>query len=183
MEGTAEPVDRPALRRPGWLTRFLAELNSLSPEHDRLIRLIILERLVKSSILTVLALGVLVVGRTGQITRWTQVVHDQLNLNAGDNLIVEWLERLLQAIGVYRHLTALALGLIAYSALEATEGIGLARRKRWAEYLTVLATSLLIPYEIFEVVRHVTLFKVGALILNLAIVCYLTYRKRLFVDV
>lgn len=56
-------------------------------------------------------------------------------------------------------------------------------RRRWAEYLTVIATGTLIPYEAYQVVRHPTLFKVGALLLNLAVVGYLAYRKRLFVGV
>jgi uncharacterized membrane protein (DUF2068 family) len=56
-------------------------------------------------------------------------------------------------------------------------------RRRWAEYLTVFATGILIPYEAYEVVRHITLFKVGALLLNIAVVAYLAYRKRLFVGV
>jgi len=72
---------------------------------------------------------------------------------------------------------------ILYAALEATEGVGLAMRRRWAEYLTVIATGILIPYEAYEVVRRPTFFKVGALFLNLAVVGYLAYRKRLFVGV
>src|SRR5437899_6513492 len=40
---------------------------------------------------------------------------------------------------------------------------GLAMRRRWAEYLTVIATGILIPYEAYEVVKHVTLFKVTCL--------------------
>src|SRR5207245_2852818 len=63
------------------------------------------------------------------------------------------------------------------------EGVGLAMRRRWAEYLTVIATGILIPYEAYEVVKHVTLFKVGALLLSLAVVGYLAYRKRLFVGI
>ena len=56
-------------------------------------------------------------------------------------------------------------------------------RRRWAEYLTVIATGALIPFEAYEVVHKVTLFRVGALLLNLAVVGYLAYRKRLFVGI
>ena len=62
-------------------------------------------------------------------------------------------------------------------------GIGLAMRRRWAEYLTVIATGVLIPFEAYEVVHKVTLFRVGALLLNVAVVGYLAYRKRLFVGI
>ena len=48
---------------------------------------------------------------------------------------------------------------------------------------TVAAVLRMIPYEVYEVIHHVTLFKVGALLLNLAVVGYLAYRKRLFVGI
>jgi uncharacterized membrane protein (DUF2068 family) len=35
---------------------------------------------------------------------------------------------------------------------------------------------------VWEVVHRVTLFRTGALAVNVAIVVYLAYRKRLFVD-
>jgi len=91
--------------------------------------------------------------------------------------------RLLAYVGSFNHITILAVSAIAYAALEGTEGVGLAMRRRWAEYLTVIATGILIPYEAYEVVHRVTLFKVGALLLNLAVVGYLAYRKRLFVGI
>ena len=91
--------------------------------------------------------------------------------------------RALLYIGSFNHITLLAVSAIVYAALEATEGVGLAMRRRWAEYLTVIATGVLIPYEAYEVVARPTLFKVGALLLNLAVVGYLAYRKRLFVGV
>jgi uncharacterized membrane protein (DUF2068 family) len=47
----------------------------------------------------------------------------------------------------------------------------------------VIATGVLIPYEAYEVIHHVTLFKIGALLLNVAVVGYLAYRKRLFVGI
>ena len=71
--------------------------------------------------------------------------------------------------------------MFAYALVEGTEGIGLAMRRRWAEYLIVVATGLLIPYEVWEVIHKVTIFRVGGLLLNVAIVVYLAYRKRLFV--
>jgi uncharacterized membrane protein (DUF2068 family) len=91
-----------------------------------------------------------------------------------------------QAARLHRHLHphhGAAIGVIAYAILEGTEGVGLAMRRRWAEYLTVIATGILIPYEAYEVIHRATLFKVGALLLNVAVVGYLAYRKRLFVGV
>ena len=60
-----------------------------------------------------------------------------------------------------------------YAALFLTEGIGLLRRKRWAEYLTVVATSSLIPVEIYEVWLRVTPLRICFFLGNIAILVYL----------
>lgn len=65
---------------------------------------------------------------------------------------------------------------LAYGALEGAESYGLFRRRRWGEYLTVLATSLLLIPEVAELVRNQTIFKVAALLVNVAIVVYLVVR-------
>ena len=152
-------------------------------EHDAFIKVIIVERIVKSIALIALAIGLLVAGEKGLLTTWAQYAQDQLNLDADNGVIAQLLLRLLLLIGKFNHITVLAIGAIAYALLEGTEGVGLAMRRRWAEYLTVIATGILIPYEAYEVVHRATLFKVGALLLNLAVVGYLAYRKRLFVGI
>ena len=67
---------------------------------------------------------------------------------------------------------------ILYGLLEGVESYGLFRRYRWAEYLTVVATSLLFVPEIDELVKKPSLLKVGAFVVNLAIVVYLIVRLR-----
>jgi len=62
-----------------------------------------------------------------------------------------------------------------YAALLLTEGIGLLRQKRWAEYLTVVATASFIPLEIYEIHRHVTWVRVLVFVINLAILAYLFF--------
>jgi len=170
-------------RRPHYLRRFWAELGRIGGEHDAFIKVIIVERIVKSIALIALAIGLLVAGEKGLLTMWAQYAQDQLNLDADSDVITRLLLRLLLLVGNFSHINVLAIGAIGYALLEGTEGVGLAMRRRWAEYLTVIATGILIPYEAYEVVHRVTLFKVGALLLNLAVVGYLAYRKRLFVGV
>jgi uncharacterized membrane protein (DUF2068 family) len=72
----------------------------------------------------------------------------------------------------------LALG---YGLLELVEGTGLWLDQLWAEYLTVVATSLLIPFEVYELVRHPSVLKAGGIAVNLLIVAYLAHllRRRL----
>ena len=150
-------------------------------EHDAFIKAIIFERNVKAAGLIALAIGLLVAGRTGLLAGWAEYAQDQLNLAASNSLIVDLLLKVVIYIGNFSHTTLLAVGAIVYALLEGTEGVGLAMRRRWAEYLTVIATGLLIPYEAYEVIHKLTLFKVGALLLNVAVVGYLAYRKRLVV--
>ena len=166
-----------------YLARLWAELGRLGGEHDAFIKIIIIERIAKAIVLTALAVGLLVAGGKGWLGEWSQYAQDQLNLNVGHSVIVQLLLRLLLIIGKFNHTTVLAIGAITYALLEGTEGVGLAMRRRWAEYLTVIATGILIPYELYEVLHRASLFKVGALLLNLGVVGNLAYRKRLFVGV
>ena len=64
-------------------------------------------------------------------------------------------------------------GALAYGMLELVEGVGLFYRKRWAEWLTVVATSLLIPLELYELVRNPSLLKAGGITVNIVVVVYL----------
>ena len=59
-----------------------------------------------------------------------------------------------------------------------TEGLGLLFRKRWAEYLTVVATSAFVPLELYEIARHLTLTRLVVLVVNIVIVGYLLVRLR-----
>jgi len=169
--------------RPHYFARLWQELGTIGGEHDAFIKVIIVERIIKAIVLVALGVGLLVAGRKGWLDMWATWAENQLNLNVGRNIIVQLLLRLLAYIGAFNHITILAISAMAYAALEGTEGIGLAMRRRWAEYLTVIATGILIPYEAYEVINHATLFKVGALLLNLAVVGYLANRKRLFVGI
>jgi uncharacterized membrane protein (DUF2068 family) len=72
----------------------------------------------------------------------------------------------------------LAAACFGYAALFATEGIGLWLEVRWAEYLTIVATALLVPIELYEIAQRVTLLRCGALVANVLIVIYLIWRVR-----
>jgi len=73
---------------------------------------------------------------------------------------------------------AAAVAAFAYAALFFVEGIGLFLRKRWAEWLTIIATGSLIPIEIYEIVHRVTTIKIAVLAINIAVVIYLIVRVR-----
>ena len=68
----------------------------------------------------------------------------------------------------------------AYATLEAVEAVFLWRGRRWAEYLTVVATAGLLPLELWELSRGVSVLKATTLVINLAILVWLVWHKRLF---
>jgi uncharacterized membrane protein (DUF2068 family) len=52
--------------------------------------------------------------------------------------------------------------------------------KRWAEYLTAVATAGFLPFEIKALVDRVTVLRVATLVINVAILAWLLWRKHLF---
>ena len=77
-------------------------------------------------------------------------------------------------------LTEVGLALLAFGVLEGVEAVGLWFMKRWAEYLTFVATTVLLPLEVYEIIHKGTVLKVIGFVINLAVVVYLLYAKRLF---
>ena len=62
-----------------------------------------------------------------------------------------------------------------YSALALTEGIGLLLEKVWAEYLTLILTISFLPWELYELARRPDWFRLGLLLINLAVLAYLVW--------
>jgi uncharacterized membrane protein (DUF2068 family) len=77
-------------------------------------------------------------------------------------------------------LRELGIALLAYGILEGVEAVGLWFAKRWAEYLTFIATTILLVPEVYELTNRATVLKVVGFIINLAVVIYLLFAKRLF---
>jgi uncharacterized membrane protein (DUF2068 family) len=79
-----------------------------------------------------------------------------------------------------RTLTYLAIGLAAYALIELVESVGLWRGQRWGEYFAMVATSVFLPYEIYELAGKITWLRVTAFAINLLLVIYLVWTRRLF---
>ena len=77
-----------------------------------------------------------------------------------------------------KQLKELSVGTFVYAGLRFAEGFGLAARKKWAEYLTVIATGLFIPLEIYEMIHHLTYVRIVVFLTNVAVVVYLVVRLR-----
>ncbi len=79
-----------------------------------------------------------------------------------------------------RRQTTMAITAFAYAALMGAEGVTLYLRKPWARWFTIIATSSLIPLEVYEIVRALHPIRVVVLSANAAIVVYLLNRKEIF---
>ncbi len=75
-------------------------------------------------------------------------------------------------------LRTFAMATFAYAGLFLVEGIGLWQGLHWAEVLTLIATSTLIPVELYELSIGISFAKIMVLVLNLMILGYLIMRLR-----
>lgn len=143
------------------------------PSKERLLKLIVAFKFFKGALLIAVALG----------------AHHLLNSNVSDfaehlvdSFRVDPQNRYIHAILVKlqfmseKRLKELSIGSFFYAAIVLTEGTGLALRKRWAEYFTIIVTASFLPLEIYELARRVTAVKIVVLLINLAIVVYLVGR-------
>jgi uncharacterized membrane protein (DUF2068 family) len=140
-----------------------------------LIRLIALFKLLKTILFIAVGIGafkLLYGDAAAMLERWVTA----LGLDPGNQFIERALNK---AAGLTPNkIKGLGVGSFIYAALFLTEGIGLWLLERWAEWLTVIITSSLIPVEIYEIHRHATAIKVAVLFINVAIAAYLIYRLR-----
>jgi hypothetical protein len=71
------------------------------------------------------------------------------------------------------HAKTLAVATLLYALLFAVEGTGLLWKRRWAEWLTVVATGSLVPIEVWEVSHRPGAIKVLVVVVNIAVVWFL----------
>jgi uncharacterized membrane protein (DUF2068 family) len=147
----------------------------MKSSEDRLIRLIAICKLFKAALLIAFGVGAF------------RLIHKDLG-----NVLEHWIRALRfdpgqhfldMALAKASHVSPeqirkVGVGSFIYAALFLTEGTGLWMRKRWAERLTIIITSSLVPIEIYEIYRHPSWVKVVVLALNVAIVVYLIYHMR-----
>jgi uncharacterized membrane protein (DUF2068 family) len=136
---------------------------------------IALFKFVKGAVLLALAFGALSFlhkNMASEVEHWL----GQLRIDP-DNQFIGALLRKLQLVHAkeLKELSALGAG---YAALFLTEGTGLLFRKRWAEWLTIVATSSLMPIEVYKLVEEFTAVRLVALLINAAVVLYLIYLVR-----
>ena len=98
------------------------------------------------------------------------------HLNPGGHYIREAVEKV---AGLSDHnFVVIGYVLFLYAVLYTIEGVGLWMELRWVEWMTVVTTSLAIPFEIFEMFHKPGPIKAVVLIANVAILAYLIWFVR-----
>lgn len=141
----------------------------------RLLRTIAIFKFIKAALLAAAGIGALRLVKLDVFEYATYLV-GRFHLNPGNHFVAEALARATSITPQRLH----EFGIIAfiYSALFLAEGIGLWSLKRWGEWITVVITSSLLPFEIYELWRRFTFSKTAVLVINIAVVCYLVMRLR-----
>ena len=179
------PPDHPARKYPPAREEINLPLRG-KPLRDRyVLRLIALDRVLHFLILSALAAAILLFAsnRVALNAEFTKILND-LQGSVGGPLansnhgIVHDLQRLF-SVNI-KNLYLLGVAIAAYALMEGVEAIGLWFAKRWAEYLTFIATIVFIPYEVDELIKGISVLKVLTFVINVAIAAYLLWAKRLF---
>jgi uncharacterized membrane protein (DUF2068 family) len=143
---------------------------------DGALLVIAIFKFIKGAVLLALAFGALTFFLHKDVASEVEHWLDQLRIDSDNHFIGALLSKL-QLVHTKELKELSALG-AAYAALFLTEGTGLLFRKRWAEWLTIIATSSLMPFEMYELVQKFTVVRLLALLVNAAVVLYLIYLVR-----
>ncbi|MGC8499799.1 MAG: DUF2127 domain-containing protein [Leptospirales bacterium] len=149
----------------------------LSRRSPLFLKYIILERIAKGSLAFLIGIGGLSLGpvRLNHLLyHWAQ----NLNIDT-DNAFTGQIFRKTGLVGP-NMLMIISVGGVVYGLLNLVVAWGLHRRFRWAEYMTIIEISALIPLEVYAMHSHFSNWRLGAFVLNVLIVIYLLKNRQLF---
>ncbi|HYL20757.1 MAG TPA: DUF2127 domain-containing protein [Gemmatimonadales bacterium] len=140
------------------------------------LRAIAVYKFCKSLLLVIVALGALQLSHpevVARVQRWVDAF-----AASSDRRAVQHVLGLITGLSPQR-LELVAVGALLYTVLFTVEGVGLWLGTRWGAYLTVIATSLFVPVEVFALARHLSAPRAAALVVNLVVVAYLVHHLRI----
>lgn len=130
-------------------------------------------KFVKAALL--IAVGVKLLSLFGRdVHEWATEFITRHGIDTANRYVESTLAKL-EGVG-NQHIVVFSSVAFGYSGLLLTEGVGLWMQKRWAEYLTAIATAIFIPLELYELYERFTWVRIGILALNGFVVWYLVTR-------
>jgi uncharacterized membrane protein (DUF2068 family) len=160
----------------------MTNLRTKNPAHElamlqgtrrvRYLKLIALFKIAKGVLLLVLGVSLLFLNaRTGWMHAASSWIADEILLK--HSAPVAYMLHKLQAVLAGHTLRATGLLALFYTAVLFTEGIGVYMQQRWAEFLMIFATAMLIPVEIRHLLHRPGLVSALILLANCFIVWFL----------
>ena len=144
-------------------------------ERTLTIHLIALEKVTKATVLIVAGFRLLsLLGR--DVHEWAMQFINRHGIDLANRYVQMGLERLV-GIGD-RQIVEFSVAAFGYAVIILVEGIGLWMQFRWAEYMTVITTSLFVPFEIYELYERFTIIRIAIIAVNIFVVWYLSTRIR-----
>jgi len=136
-------------------------------ERTLTIHLIALEKVTKATILIVAGLRLLtLIGY--DLHEWAMEFINRHGIDLANRYVQAGLDRL---IGMGdTEILEFSVAAFIYAAVLLIEGVGLWMQYRWAEYMTVISTTLFIPFEIYEIYERFTLIRIGIFAINVFVV-------------
>jgi uncharacterized membrane protein (DUF2068 family) len=171
-----QAVDRPGKIITMPTTTPSANQRSSISSSERWIMAIGIWKLLEAALFIVLGIGALKLLHKDLVDVVTRFVID-LGRDPEGHFVNILLEKV--ALIDPHRLKQISLAIFAGAALHLLEGIGLVMRKIWAEYVTLVLTASFLPWELFEILRHVTWLKIVLTILNFAVVVYLVFHVQM----
>lgn len=127
-------------------------------------------KIVKALLFVALGFGALHLAHRDIVSVATHWIVD-LRFDPEGRFVNRVLDRL--ALVTPHRMRQISIGIFLYAAMDTLEGVGLVLGKTWAEYLTLLVTASLLPWEFFEIIRKPSWPKAVLTIVSIAIVFYL----------
>lgn len=150
---------------------------SEAKKKGRFLKVIIIQRFIAGVVEVALAVGILRFAGNDMAEMVRNAAY-YLGI-AEENHFIQWALKQAGALHANTILGA-SLSLFLLGGLALFEAYGLHMRRKWGEWLTVISTSLFIPYEIYILIAHPSVIKLSILVFNCAIVYYLAKHKELF---
>jgi len=148
---------------------------SQAKSRDTFLWLIVIFKYFKGILLIAVALGAHhLLNR--DLSEFAEHLVDSFRVDPNNHYIHLLLEKM--QLLTAKQLKELSIGSFIYAAIVLTEGTGLALKKRWAEYFTIIITASFLPLEVYELAHRVTPVKIAVMAINIAILAFLILRVR-----
>ena len=139
-------------------------------ERTLTIHLISIEKTIKAAVLIIVGLKLLTLVDQ-DVHAWASDFITRHGIDVGNRFVHAVLQRL---VGVTSgQIVTFGVVALIYSSILLVEAAGLWLQKRWAEYLTVVSTTLLLPLEMYEMYERFTWVRIAIFVINVFIVWYL----------